>query len=449
MNTRKAKAEEFYYHVMAIITNAKKGVDFHSGIPFVVRDGKTVLGLRVCSIKVNCGLDNNRLLKLLDKSSLPHFIPWKCDLEPTAYQHGRYVVIEAQWPAGYERADIKLNDISTPGVRRSDRLIVGVNAFGTNITIPVHEFSHLLVAGQTGSGKSVTLCQTALQLGAVNDHCQNFIVLLDGKQGEGLGIVSGISPYQIGPLAIRNDDIVDALGWCIDEMNRRYAVIEASGGRSLGPQFKHIYIIFDEFQRLTKKGKNPIVTSQMNLLATQARAAKMHLIACTQKPLQESWGDPHTRDQFDAVFCHRVNDRHASEAAVGGTFPECHTLLPHGDAYIVTHSPYILERVQVAYVPQADLARLQGCKPVLDTWPAFDIAAYTGKANGRPLEPPSPTQFAVGLEAATFGLGRDWYRAQLNGDKPGSGRSDRIISDCVDIVSAMTHRDLQIIRRKK
>lgn len=426
-----------------MISSEKRGDDFHGGVPFSILRSEIVLGLRVCSIMLDCGFDNSRLLKRLDRPTLPHLIPWMCNIDPSAYSSGRFVVIEAEWPDGYQRDDITLDEVSTESVRRNDRIIVGVNSLGTNITLYARELEHLLIAGQTGSGKSYTLRSLVRQLGAPGPD-RNMLVLLDGKGGEGLGLVSGISPSQVGPLAVNADDVTNALGWCYDEMKARYQSIANSGGLKLNSDHRHIFVVFDEFQVFTKSRSSPAITGLLNSLATQGRAAKIHVIACTQKPLVESWGDSTTPDQFSAAVAQRVKTYQASKAIVGGSFPRCDTLLPKGDAYVIAAVPnHIVERVQVVYVPENVLMSLKGCQSMMDEWPEFDVSGHSSFV-GRPAKVSTPTEIAIGIEAVIKGKARHWYRDQFdNGDTPGAGRADRLLSRCGEVVGTLRERGVR------
>jgi len=442
---RKARGKEFFHHVVEMVANPRRD-EFHGGVPFEVAAAPPlILGLRVCSIGINCGWDNSRLFKKLDDAMLPQFVPWKCEVPPTAYVSGRHVFIEAAWPEELQQNDIRLDDVSSPDVRDGGRIIVGPNARGVNITLPAREIEHLLVAGQTGSGKSWTLRSIAAQLRIPpRDRLPNLLVMLDGKGGEGLGIINGL-PGQVGPLAIDTHSTIDALGWCVDEMQDRYEKIRASGGWKLNGDTSDIFVIFDEFQRYTKDSSNPVIVELMNRLATQGRAARIHVIAGTQKPLVGVFGDSTTQDQFSAAIGGRVKSYQASQAIFGSNQPRADTLLPHGDAYIVANVPRLVqERVQVAYIPEADLARAGGGQPQLEQWPEYDVSGLSEKKSGRPTKQDTPQELALGIETALRGNGRPWFRAQFeNGNTPGAGRARRILTRCREIVAIMTERGIE------
>jgi len=433
---RKQAGQRFYDHLTGILAT-DQGVDFHGGNRYRIKAGKITLGLRVCAMRLDCGFDNERLLSSINAKIASHLIPWECKYTPSSYPDGRYAVIEAVWPEGLERDDIPLSSLDIPALS-GERLVVGKAQAGETITLPSHHIEHLLVAGQTGSGKSWALRSLTTQLMHPCKGLNNRLVLIDGKGGEGLGILGGVRG-QVGPLALDARNTVAALGWCVNEMEKRYDAIRQNGGFSLNGDFPHVFVVFDEFQRYTRDGNNPLVVELMNRLATQGRAAHMHLIAGTQKPLVGVWGDSTTPDQFSAAIGGRVKDWHASKAIMGDTTPRCDMLLPKGDMYVKAVVPdLVVERVQVAYVPETELAQMGGGQPDLDVWPEYDTENLS-RDPGRPQKQPTAEEIAVGLIAVAQDNKRHWYRKQLE-SPPGAERTDRIIEQCVDIMAALRSR---------
>jgi len=206
----------------------------------------------------------------------------------------------------------------------------------------------------------------------------------------------------------------------------------------------HIFVVFDEPQRWTKGNKNPAIVALMNTIATQGRAAGLHFLVGTQKPLVGVFGDSTTADQFSGAVGFRVKSYQASAAIFGGPKPRADTLLPAGDAYVVAASPRtVQERVQVAYIPEDELARIGGGQPMLDEWPEYDVAGLDQKASGRPPKCTTPQEIAHGLETVALGRGRPYFRELFeNGNTPGASRSRRILGECREIVEIMRERGL-------
>lgn len=450
---RKEVGQQFYAHAAELMASPRRGADFHGGVPFALRSAELVLGLRVCIVRVDVGFDGTRLLKKLDKATLPHLIPWKCTRQPVAYSDGRYIVMEATWPPGLERDDIQLRDIRCPGSLSGDVIVIGQNQANTTITLPACELEHVLVAGQTGSGKSFTMRSMAAQLsqpGRRPEFPRNRLVLVDGKRGGGLGIVNGL-PGQVGPIATNTQTAIDALGWCYNEMNARYTQKAQAGGGKLNWLTPHLFVLIDEFQEWTLDSSSPVITSLMNKLATQGRGANVHLIAGTQKPVVGVFGKKGvgstTSDQFSAVIGQRVKSWDTSRVVMGGSIPRCDLLLDKGDSHVVVTTPeQIMERVQVAYISEADLQRLAGGQPDFIEWRAFNASSLSGDrpAVGRRAKVTSAKELAIGIEAVIKGWGRPEYRKQFN-KPPGADRwRNTILPMCKEIVEIMASRGVTV-----
>ena len=165
---------------------------------------------------------------------------------------------------------------------------LGRNVSGRPISMHIGTLPHLLIAGTTGSGKSV--CIAALLSALLLDHGPDTLqlVLLDPKMVE-LTRFQGL-PQLVGPVETDPDRIVAALNWCVGEMTRRYHLLEEASARNLeayneGAQepLPHLLLVIDEIGdvMLTKSAEieRPVVR-----LAQMARAVGMHLIVATQRP---------------------------------------------------------------------------------------------------------------------------------------------------------------------
>jgi S-DNA-T family DNA segregation ATPase FtsK/SpoIIIE len=144
------------------------------------------------------------------------------------------------------------------------------------------ERPHLLIAGATGSGKSVALngVITSLLMTESPFHVQ--FVLIDPKKVE-------LSQYARLPHCARyaseHPDIVRALQWAVDETDRRFTRMQRAGIKEYdGP---HLYVVIDELADLMvsiKKETLPL----LQRLAQIGRAARVHVIACSQNILAQT-----------------------------------------------------------------------------------------------------------------------------------------------------------------
>lgn len=138
---------------------------------------------------------------------------------------------------------------------------------------------HLLIAGATGSGKSVALngIITSLLMTESPFHCQ--FVLIDPKKVE-------LMQYEPLPHVVRYasdpPEMVRSLQWAVDETDRRFTAMQQARVKEYdGP---HLYVVIDELADLMttlKKETLPL----LQRLAQVGRAARVHVIACTQNVL--------------------------------------------------------------------------------------------------------------------------------------------------------------------
>ena len=135
---------------------------------------------------------------------------------------------------------------------------------------------HLLIAGATGSGKSVTVngIITSLLLTESPLRCQ--FVLIDPKKVE---LVDFARLPHVARYASEPADMIRSLSWTLEETDRRFAIMQAQGVKEYsGP---HLYVIIDELADLMTTHKKEVLPL-LQRLAQIGRAARVHLIACTQ-----------------------------------------------------------------------------------------------------------------------------------------------------------------------
>lgn len=167
---------------------------------------------------------------------------------------------------------------------------------GGNVVITdIAKMPHGLIAGATGSGKSVCINSLIISLlyKATPDEVK--LLMIDPKVVE-LGIYNGI-PHLLVPVVTDPRKASGALGWAVSEMEKRYKMFADRGVRDLAGynrfvenlgdpevlKMPHIVIIIDELADLMMTAPNEVEDS-INRIAAKARAAGMHLIIATQRP---------------------------------------------------------------------------------------------------------------------------------------------------------------------
>lgn len=169
---------------------------------------------------------------------------------------------------------------------------LGKDITGNNVVGDLSSMPHLLIAGATGSGKSVCLNSIIVSLLYKSPPNQVRLILIDPKVVE-LGIYNGI-PHLLIPVVTDPVKAAQSLNWAVQEMTRRYKVFAENNVRDLDGYNKlhadeadkyipKIVIIIDELSDLMMVSPAE-VEDYICRLAQMARAAGIHLIIATQRP---------------------------------------------------------------------------------------------------------------------------------------------------------------------
>ncbi len=258
-------------------------------------------------------------------------------------------------------------------------LALGQDIGGIPVTADLGKMPHLLVAGTTGSGKSVAVNAMILSLLFRATAEEVRLIMIDPKMLE-LSVYEGI-PHLLAPVVTDMKEAANALRWCVAEMDRRYRLMAALGVRNiaglnkkiiearqagapqLDPLWKpaeefddqqgapeledmpYIVVIIDELADLMMVvGKK--VEELIARLAQKARAAGIHLIIATQRP---------SVDVITGLIKANVPSRMAFQVAskmdsrVILDQPGAEALLGHGDMLYSANSP-VPRRVHGAFV---------------------------------------------------------------------------------------------------
>lgn len=167
-------------------------------------------------------------------------------------------------------------------------LAIGKDIRGDIVAEDLQSMPHLLVAGATGTGKSVTINDILVGLLMKFSPDELRMILVDPKMVE-MALYNGL-PHLLTPVITEMDKVVSALDWAIYEMTQRYKLFKEKGVRNLAEfneqsPFKMPYIIIaiDEMADLILLKKSEVETKIVRL-AQLARATGIHLILATQRP---------------------------------------------------------------------------------------------------------------------------------------------------------------------
>lgn len=165
---------------------------------------------------------------------------------------------------------------------------LGKDISGATQMLAVDKAPHMLVAGATGSGKSVCLNDIIISLLYQNGPDDLKFIMVDPKRVE-LGVYAGI-PHLLVPPIVKAEEAVNALKWAIREMERRLDYLAKFGARDIdsynaksAERMPRIVIIIDELADLMIQNKRDVEATIVRL-AQMARAAGIHLVLATQRP---------------------------------------------------------------------------------------------------------------------------------------------------------------------
>ncbi|MFZ5364712.1 MAG: DNA translocase FtsK 4TM domain-containing protein [Patescibacteria group bacterium] len=166
---------------------------------------------------------------------------------------------------------------------------LGKDVSGKAWTYPLEKMPHLLVAGATGSGKSVCLNTIIVSLLYQNNTDSLRFIMVDPKRVE-FPVYNGI-PHLLAPVITDVTKTVNSLRWAITEMDRRYDLLSKEGNRNIesynsshpDEKLPYLVVIIDELADLMLTAAAE-VESAIIRLTQMARAIGIHLIVATQRP---------------------------------------------------------------------------------------------------------------------------------------------------------------------
>lgn len=178
------------------------------------------------------------------------------------------------------------------GLKELDGDILYLNLGGAFAGGQPHE-PHTLVAGATGSGKSVLIQALLLDIAATNSSALAHIYLIDPKMGVDYAAIEQL-PHLQGGVIVDQTRAVEVMEVLVAEMERRYELFRTNGARDIrayntkvtaAERLPYVFLVHDEFAEwmLTEDYK-AAVTANVSRLGVKARAAGMHLIFAAQRP---------------------------------------------------------------------------------------------------------------------------------------------------------------------
>lgn len=194
-----------------------------------------------------------------------------------------------------ERQTVGLREIiESPGFGNKKLdipIAVGKDVNGDLVIGDLTKMPHILVAGQTASGKSVGMNGFLISMLYKFSPSELKMIMVDPKRVE-LSVYNGI-PHLLTPVITNPEKALNALKWSVAEMLRRYDLATKVNARNLKEynakvskqeKLPYIVIVIDELADLMMSGQKKEVEQNIARIAQMARAVGMHLIVATQRP---------------------------------------------------------------------------------------------------------------------------------------------------------------------
>jgi S-DNA-T family DNA segregation ATPase FtsK/SpoIIIE len=290
-------------------------------------------------------------------------------------------------------------------------LALGKDIGGNPVVVDLGKMPHLLVAGTTGSGKSVALNAMILSLLYKAEPRAIRLILIDPKMLE-LSVYQDI-PHLLVPVVIDMKQAVNALTWCVAEMDRRYKLMNFVGARNLSgynhkvsdskiqdpfaldtgnaqalTPLPNVIVVIDELADLMMViGKK--VEELIARLAQKARAAGIHLVLATQRPSVDVITGL-IKANIPARIAFQVSSKVDSRTILDGSGAE--TLLGAGDMLYLPPGTGLAQRVHGAFVADHEvhkvadhlrsLAKPEYMEEVLEPGGPEDVPGGDGEPSG-------------------------------------------------------------------
>jgi len=282
-----------------------------------------------------------------------------------------------------EREQVNLREmIASKEFVTSDSLLtlgLGKDLLGQSVATKMDKMPHLLIAGATGTGKSVGLNSMIISLLYKATPEDVKLIMVDPKRIE-LSVYNDI-PHLITPVVTDMKKATNALFWAVKEMERRYELLEMSGLRNITQyndmvrenggvsqeatpdsealpleKLPYIVVIVDELGDLMMVASKDVEYA-LTRLAQMARAAGIHLIIATQRPSADVLTGT-IKANFPTRISFQVSSKIDGRIIIDQGGAE--SLLGNGDMLFCPPGTGKLMRIQGAYISEKEIGRITG-----------------------------------------------------------------------------------------
>lgn len=243
-------------------------------------------------------------------------------------------------------------------------LALGRDVKGAPIYDSLTRMPHMLVAGSTGSGKTIALNAIIMSLLYRNTPQMLRFILIDPKRVE-FSVYAGI-PHLLAPIVVDSNKAINALKWVVGEMERRFEVLAGEKTRDIGSYnnqkkiiedgniLPYIVVVIDELADLmSSKGRD--VEALIVRIAQMARAVGIHLVLATQRPSVEVITGL-IKANITARMAFQVASQVDSRTILDGAGAE--KLLGRGDMLYLAPEASKPKRIQGAFIGEREVYKV-------------------------------------------------------------------------------------------
>ncbi len=293
-------------------------------------------------------------------------------------------------------------------------IALGKDITGRSVFGDLDDMPHLLIAGTTGSGKTVCVNTCILSLlfrGSPNDLK---FLMIDPKMVE-LMPFNGL-PHLLCPVVTDAKKAAVALNWVVSEMEERYRLLSKAGARNIEAynekqeKIPYIVVIVDEFADLMSVARDQIENA-ITRLAQLSRAVGIHLILATQRPSVDVITGV-IKANLPARVSFKVASKVDSRTVLDMNGAE--TLLGKGDMLFLQPGKEDLVRIQGALVKDAEIER---------------VVEFI-KAQGEPV------------------YDEEILKEQQKNNLPGGGQKDELYEEAVRVIMESNQASVSILQRR-
>ena len=239
-------------------------------------------------------------------------------------------------------------------------VILGKDIVGRDKIIDITKMPHLLIAGQTGSGKSVAVNTLIATLISKKSEKEVKFIMVDPKMVE-LMPYNDI-PHLLVPVIIDPQQAAIALKWAVNEMENRYKQLMENGVRNIKSynslkyveKMPYIVIIIDELADLMMVASGSVEES-IARIAQKARAVGIHLVVATQRPSTDvitGMIKANLPSRISFALRSQIDSRTILDSA------GAEKLLGQGDMLLLENGSSKLERIQGAFISDEEVTNL-------------------------------------------------------------------------------------------